>query len=61
MIYDMDTGEMITREEFNKRQKARELDEVGEEDDDDEDEDDDDEDEEGDDDNEDEKEEVEKI
>ena len=38
MIYDLDSGEMLTREEYNKRQnerEARDMEGIDEEDDDD--------------------------
>jgi hypothetical protein len=36
LVYDLDSGEMITQEEHIRRQKQRELDDIGEEEEDDE-------------------------
>ena len=46
MVYDLDSGEMLTKEEYAKRQSARQMQEIGEDEEEDEDEDEDEEDEE---------------
>lgn len=34
LVYDLDSGEMVTQDEYNRRQKERELEDIGEEDED---------------------------